>query len=700
MRVTDIKIATIGVAIPLLLVVLVVVGLGATAFLLMDIKAVASGNDIAIIRTGLDQLAIILYAASGAYAGLLVVLLAFFLWFTRIRLLAPIADIQQAMMTLANGNNQVLVPRTDQKDEIGDIARTLEVFKRNAQDLKGVNLLKANREKEAKMRREIGALADALQGEITGTVAEVVHQSHELLEATKDLKIATGQMQNATQLGVRSSQDAAANVTAVAAATEEMEMTSREIGTQMAKTIDITRDAVEKAEAAQGYVEGLTKASETISEILSLISLIAAQTNLLALNATIEAARAGDAGKGFAVVANEVKTLAKQTDVAVNRISEEVESTRRVTTEAAKSIHDVADIIVSINEIATSVAGALEEQQAATSEISSNAQRAATSTRNAGDSVATLTTEVKAVEEVTHKVDESSIKGQNTLNEMVRRLDYIINSSSISRRAKGRPKDAREPVVMSDHGRSIDGVILDLSTTHMVVETAGRLESGTEIVIEFPEVGILGGKVESCSAGQVRLRILPDPEILPILEEYIHGSALQDERFITAAKEGAARIGAAFAEAVSKRDISEEDLFDQNYVPVEGSNPLQHMTKFVSLTDRLLPPIQEGLLELDKRVVFVAAVDQNGFLPTHNKVYSHPQGKDPAWNAANCRNRRLFTDRTCLSGAHSTQPYLLQTYLRDMGDGTLIIMKHVSAPIMVNGKHWGALRIAYHSTSD
>ena len=700
MRVNDIRIATIGVAIPAILSMLTVVGLGATGFLLVHLRQVAASNEITQIQAGLTELEQIMYAASGLYAALLVTLLAFFVWFTRVRLLAPIADIQNAMMTLAAGDNQVHIPRTDQKDEIGAIAQTLEVFKRNAQDLKGVSMLKAKSEQEAKMRREVGALADALQGEIAGTVSEVIHQTNELLGATSELKEATGQMLTATGSGVTATQDSAANVAAVAAATEEMEMTSREIGLQMTKTIAITREAVTCADNASGYVEGLTQASATIADILEFISSIAAQTNLLALNATIEAARAGDAGKGFAVVANEVKGLAKETDTAVKRITVEVEKTRQVTSDAATAIHQVASIIASINEIATSVAGAIEEQQSATKEISSNAQRASTSTQTAGENVALLTQEVHGVETVAAHVESSSIKGRDTLNEMVRRLDYIINSSSISRRAKGRQPDAREKITLSHHTSVVSGVIEDLSMTQATIAVSSPLETGLDVTIEFSEVGLIDAVVVSCVNGKARLNLRPNAETQPVLNEYLHGTAVLDEKFIHAVQKGATEVSAAFAAALSKREITDAELFDTEYAPIAGSNPLQHMTKFVSLTDRLLPPIQEALLTIDKRVVFAAAVDINGYLPTHNKIYSHPQGKDVAWNTANSRNRRIFNDRTCLAGAHSTDPYLLQTYLRDMGDGTLIIMKHVSSPIYVNGRHWGALRLAYLSATE
>jgi methyl-accepting chemotaxis protein len=112
--------------------------------------------------------------------------------------------------------------------------------------------------------------------------------------------------------------------------------------------------------------------------------------------------------------------------------------------------------------------------------------------------------------------------------------------------------------------------------------------------------------------------------------------------------------------------------------------------------ERLLPPIQEPLLGSDKRMTFCAAVDRNGYLPVHNAIYSKPQkADDPAWNVANCRNRRIFDDRAGLSAARNVRPWLIQSYPRDMGKGVVVMMREIDAPIRVFGKHWGGFRTAY-----
>lgn len=167
-----------------------------------------------------------------------------------------------------------------------------------------------------------------------------------------------------------------------------------------------------------------------------------------------------------------------------------------------------------------------------------------------------------------------------------------------------------------------------------------------------------------------------------------------DTRMVEQVQHDAVRIAALFEKAIAEGEISEADLFDRTYTPIPETNPQQVMAMFTTLTDRLLPAIQEPALETDARIVFCAAVDINGYLPTHNLKFSMPHGSDPVWNTANGRNRRIFNDRVGLRAGQNTKPFLLQSYRRDMG-GVHVAMKDASAPIIVRGRHWGGLRLAY-----
>lgn len=172
------------------------------------------------------------------------------------------------------------------------------------------------------------------------------------------------------------------------------------------------------------------------------------------------------------------------------------------------------------------------------------------------------------------------------------------------------------------------------------------------------------------------------------------GNHGKDAKFITHVQSAAYEISRIFDKAVADGRITMDALFDQTYVPVPGTDPQQVTTRFTSFTDTVLPAVQEAALEVDPAVVFCAAVDTNGYLPTHNRKFSQPQGSDPVWNTANCRNRRIFGDRVGLKAGRNTEPFLLQVYRRDMGGGEFVMMKDISAPIFVGGRHWGGLRFA------
>lgn len=171
---------------------------------------------------------------------------------------------------------------------------------------------------------------------------------------------------------------------------------------------------------------------------------------------------------------------------------------------------------------------------------------------------------------------------------------------------------------------------------------------------------------------------------------------LEDESMVNAVAARAAEISRRFEASLRAGRISERDLFSNEYEPVPGSDPAQFVAPFTAFTDAVLPDILEEALTLHPGVVFCAAVNRDGYLPTHNRKFSQAQRSgDPVWNAANARNRRFFNDRVGLAAGRSRAPVLIQAYRRDMGGGAFVTMKDISAPIAANGRHWGGLRIGY-----
>jgi methyl-accepting chemotaxis protein len=174
------------------------------------------------------------------------------------------------------------------------------------------------------------------------------------------------------------------------------------------------------------------------------------------------------------------------------------------------------------------------------------------------------------------------------------------------------------------------------------------------------------------------------------------GVETADTPFIRAVQEAAAQIGQLLDRALSEGQATEADLFDAQYQAVPGTAPQQHLTRFTELAHKLFPQVQEKMLGLDARVVFCIAADRNGYIACHNQKYNHPQRPgDLLWNTANARNKRIFNDRTGLTSARNAQPFLLQTYRRDMGGGQFVLLKEAAAPILVRNRHWGGLRLAY-----
>lgn len=189
-------------------------------------------------------------------------------------------------------------------------------------------------------------------------------------------------------------------------------------------------------------------------------------------------------------------------------------------------------------------------------------------------------------------------------------------------------------------------------------------------------------------------------EVVAISERIIQvtasaGIETPDTPYILLVRQLAGEVSDRFCAAVRSGEIGLDALFDRQYRPIPGTDPVQITTRFTDFTDRVLPAIQEPAVTVDDRIAFCAAVDENGYLPTHNRKFSQPQRPgNSAWNTANCRNRRIFDDRVGLAAGRNTEPFLLQTYRRDMGGGQFVMMKDFSAPIFVDGRHWGGFRLA------
>lgn len=213
------------------------------------------------------------------------------------------------------------------------------------------------------------------------------------------------------------------------------------------------------------------------------------------------------------------------------------------------------------------------------------------------------------------------------------------------------------------------------------------------------QMGSIAGEIEH-TTDSLDVAMKRSETFLDVSERLIEllaecGLETEDTPYIRSAVDAAAEISTRLEQEIADGRITEEQLFDEHYRPIVGTQPAQFTTRFVNLADRLFPPVQEAVLQQSPSGVFCIAVDRNGYVATHNRAYNHPPRGDLAWDTANSRYRRIFNDRTGLASARSQRPFLLQTYRRDMGGGQYVVMKEASAPINVNGRHWGGLRLAF-----
>ena len=299
--------------------------------------------------------------------------------FVLVGVVRPINRITSSMQAISGGNLNAEIPSLTAKNEVGEMARTLEVFRDGLAETERLRL--AQVEKEAEMARKLvaerNAIADAFQAKMGAIADQFAGSSTEMSDAARNLSATAEETSRQAHAVTNAAEGASSNVQTVAASAEELSASIREMSDQVSSSAEIARSAAHEAEKTSDNIQQLSAAAQSIGQVLSLIKDIAEQTNLLALNATIEAARAGDAGRGFAVVAAEVKELAAQTAKATDEISTKINEIQNATNSTVTSISSIVSTINNVRDLTAIIAGAVEEQRAATSEIAANTHRAA-----------------------------------------------------------------------------------------------------------------------------------------------------------------------------------------------------------------------------------------------------------------------------------------------------------------------------------
>lgn len=328
--------------------------------------------------------------------------------------------------------------------------------------------------------------------------------------------------------------------------------------------------------------------------------------------------------------------------------------------------------------------------------LSLNASVEAARAGDAGRGFAVIAASVKTL---AHQIQGFADQNAQSLEELVEVLSGLQERSQASAQTATQAIDdtaaaQKASAQLSNLSDSVSKLVHDIEALRAPVD-----ENITACTSINEELSSLDQSVKHFEHQLGKLQSRSD-SILDISEDlmvFIAQSGVEtgDTKIIHLCEKAARRVETMMQEAIQQGALSPRAAFDRQYKQIPNTNPTQYFTEYVDWTDQHWQPIFEKVQQADPRIVFSAAVDVNGFLPTHNVIYSQPQSDDAEWNAANCRNRRIFDDRTGLSAGQNTKPFLVQTYRRDMGNGEFVLMKDASVPLFIEGQHWGGLRIGY-----
>jgi methyl-accepting chemotaxis protein len=411
-----------------------------------------------------------------------------------------------------------------------------------------------------------------------------------------------------------------------------------------------------------------------------------AETMVSANHGIATASRAVQSATTAAV--SEITQSRAAVETAVQHIAELIEAVRRIELR-------LGDVGTALAEVAK-VSGSIEAIAKQTNLLALNATIEAARAGAAGRGFAIVASEVKSLAEATRQATHSIGDTVRDLDGQIGNLIGASGDASVRAKSAGEGAQQIQTIIVRVQngftaiGQEIDGVAKaatsNLADCDTVIDELGNLAKGVDLSsIDLKHADERVAKLLDMSEGLIEL----------IANS---GVATSDAPLIGVVIDTAKQISAAFEAAVERGDIRLDQLMDEKYREIPGTDPKQYLTDYVAFTDRILPSIQDPVQKIDPRIVFCVAWAKGGYLPTHNPNYRLPQGPDPVWNNANCRNRRLFSDRAVKKVAANTKPFLLQTYRRDMGGGNFVLMKDLSSPIYVRGRHWGAFRMGFRQS--
>lgn len=475
-------------------------------------------------------------------------------------------------------------------------------------------------------------------------------------------------------------------------------------------------DQMMATDGAQGSASDSSRDGQTGEKLAGIAqSLSSFGIEMVDVAGAIETANTATAGLSEAFAA--LSQAAEQTQIQTGVIRSAVETTSSVAQKSdtamaqsrdalARASGDISKLIGAVSEINTQLQGlqgalisvgdvssSIDQIARQTNLLALNATIEAARAGEAGKGFAVVAGEVK---QLAAQTSEATNQIHSTLVELNNEADALIDLGQAALSGVS---------AVQESTAALDSVVDELSTSIGEIGNASSVVENGIVDIEQLSRDFVGHVTtmqetvcdNTTILGDVSTRICKAVDETDRLVGVTADSGIEsdDSRYLSTARDAVAAIENVIGVEIDAGRATVSDLFDDKYVPIPGTNPEQMKTRFTDLTDRLLPGIQEPIALSDDRIVFCAAVDVRGYLPTHNAKFSKPQSDDPVWNAGNCRNRRIFDDKVGLRAGQNLQPFLLQSYRRDMGGGNFAIMKDLSVPIYVDGRHWGALRLAY-----
>ncbi|MCS4502635.1 methyl-accepting chemotaxis protein [Arhodomonas aquaeolei] len=374
----------------------------------------------------------------------------------------------------------------------------------------------------------------------------------------------------------------------------------------------------------------------------------------------------------------------------IERSIDDIQELAGTVTETSSELSSLDEALNRISEVARGIAAIAKQ----TNLLALNATIEASRAGEAGRGFAVVAEQVKQLADQT---GDATGEIDHTLSDLGERVRNLVARGEASHTQAERVTEGAQTIrqvinTMTDTVSNVDSHAREISTAVGAIdEHCGETVSGLNALTDE-----VNGSAENLRQTNERVQ-----RLLGITEEIVNitcesEAETPDHPYITTAQETADAVSRAFEAAVAAGEISERDLFDRDYRPIDGTDPQQYLSRYTEFTDRVLPPIQEPVHNGDEHISACCTTDDHGYIATHALHVSHAQRPgEPQWNAANARNRRIFSDRVGLAAARNRKPFLLQVYRRDMGGGEFRLVRDASAPVTVNGRHWGAVRVIY-----